>query len=99
MFGRSHVAAFLAEEAVLEFHRCNPEFIRCKLIKQLLRFICAVVITDAGMIAADDKMRATVVFADKRVENGFSRPRIPHSRQKYAEEHAVFRIIMIGGTW
>src|SRR5579875_2856024 len=47
------------------------------------------------MVASDDKMRATKVLADKRMEDGFTRPSIAHCCWIHCKKDAILWIIML----
>src|SRR5262249_56050908 len=58
-----HRPAPLTPERVLEEHRLDVELVRLELVEDQLRVVGAVVVADAGMVAADDEVRAAVVLA------------------------------------
>ena len=62
-FRRRHLAARAAEERVLEEHRLDVELVRLELVEDQLRVVGAVVVPDAGMVAADDEVRTAVILA------------------------------------
>ena len=57
-----HLAAFLAVEGMLEPKWGDPDFLRAEPVEYLLRCIRAVVLSHAGMIAADNDVCAPVVL-------------------------------------
>ncbi len=48
------------------------------LVEDVVRVERAVVAADAGVVAADDQVRAAVVLAEQRVQQGLARPRVAH---------------------
>src|SRR4029453_9931444 len=54
---RDHRRADLAVGGVLEEHRLDVELVRLELVEDQLRVVGAVVVADAGVVAADDEMR------------------------------------------
>src|SRR5438552_1681517 len=75
---RRHRTARLAPERVLEEHRLDVELVRLELVEDQLRVVGAVVVADAGMVAADDEVRAAVVLAAERVPDRLARAGIAH---------------------
>jgi hypothetical protein len=57
-------AAFLTIERVIEGEYFDPDFITFEGVKDELSVVSAVIITDASMIAPDDKMSTAIVLAD-----------------------------------
>jgi hypothetical protein len=53
-----HLPADAAVEGVLEEHRLDVELVRLELVEDQLRVVGAVVVADAGVVAADDEVRA-----------------------------------------
>src|SRR5579875_3195158 len=56
--------------------------------------ISTVVVADTGMVAAYDEVRATVVLAHQRVEDGFARAGVAHGGRQHAQNHALARIVV-----
>jgi len=63
---------------VLEEHRLDVELVRLELVEDQLRVVGAVVVADAGVVAADDEVRAAVVLAADRVPDRLARPGVAH---------------------
>src|SRR5262249_55035532 len=82
-FERGHPVALPAIEGVVEKHRRDLQLFRRELTEYQLRVVGAVVIAHAGMVAADDEVRTTVVLPNGGVENGFARPGVPHRRGQH----------------
>ena len=65
------------------------------LLHELLRVVRAVerlavaVVAGAGVIAADDEVRAAVVLADDRVPHGFARAAHAHRERQQAQSAVV----------
>src|SRR5919107_6406437 len=66
--GGAHTLALRAEERVLEEEGGDPEFLGLELFEDVLGVVGAVVAADAGVVAAHDEVRATVVLAADRVK-------------------------------
>ena len=67
-----HRRAASAEESVLEHQRHDSEFARSEPLEDFLRVVTAVVIADAGVIAPDDKVGATIVAPDDGVKEALA---------------------------
>ena len=52
-----------------------PELVDVDVVEDLLGVVGAVVVADAGVVAADDEVGAAVVPADDRVEDRLARAR------------------------
>ncbi len=59
----------------------------------LLRVVGAVVLADAGVVAADDQLVDAVVLAHERVEDRLARPRVAHRRREGGEQRALARVV------
>src|SRR5690349_7343144 len=92
---RRHLAADLAEERVLEEHRLDVELVRLELVEDQLRVVGAVVVADAGVVAADDEVRAAVVLAADRVPDRLARAGVAHRRREGGDEHAVGGVVAV----
>ena len=90
-----HRAARLAPERVLEEHRLDVELVRLELVEDQLRVVGAVVAADAGVVAADDEVRAAVVLAADRVPDRLARAGVAHRRREGGDEHAVGRVVVV----
>ncbi len=93
-FCRNDLPALFAIKRVFEHQRRDADFFWLELVKDFLRVVRAIVIADAGVIAPDDDVRASVILAADRVKDRFARTRIAHRRGEYAEHHAVGRIVI-----
>ena len=51
------------------------------VVEDLLRVVGAVVVADAGVVAADDEVRGAVVAADDRVQDRLAGPGVVHLRR------------------
>ena len=87
--GAGHAAAALAVERVLEEERRDAHLAGLELVEDVLRVVGAVVVADAGVVAADDEVRAAVVLAHDGVEDGLARPGVAHGRREDAQHHAI----------
>ena len=65
------------------------------VVEDLLRVVGAVVVTDAGVVAADDEVRRAVVAADDRVEDRLARTGVAHLRRVDAEHDPVVRVVVL----
>ena len=93
-FGRCHAAAFRAKESVVEEQRRDAERGGIELVENIVSVERAVVISDARVVAADDEVRAAVIFAHDRMEDRLRRAGVAHRRRQHAEQRAVRRIII-----
>ena len=80
--GRGHPVAALAVEGVVEEERRDRPARRVELVEDVLRVVGAVVVADAGVVAADDEVRAAVVLAHQRVEDRLARAGVAHRRRE-----------------
>src|ERR1700682_2864392 len=83
---RCHAAAHRAVEGVLEEKDLDPELTRRVLVEDSMRGVGVVVIADAGVVAADDEVRAPVVAPHDGVEHRFLGTRIAHPGRVGAEQ-------------
>ena len=90
-----HRPADVAPERVLEEHRLDVELVRRELVEDELRVVRAVVVADAGVVAADDEVRAAVVLAADRVPDRLARARVAHRRRERREQDAVRRVVAV----
>ena len=95
VFARRHRAARLAPERVLEEHRLDVELVRLELVEDQLRVVGAVVVADAGVVAADDEVRAAVVLAADRVPDRLARAGVAHRGRERGEHDAVGRVVAV----
>ena len=65
-----------------------------ELVEDLLRVVGAVVVADAGVVAADDEVRAAVVLAHDRVEDRLARAGVAHRRRVDGQQRAVRRVVV-----
>ncbi len=91
---RRHLRAPPTKERVLEEQRRDAQLVRTKLAEDLLCVIGSVIIADAGMIPPHDEMRAAVVLAHQRMEDGFARSRVAHAGRKGSEYHPLDGIVV-----
>src|SRR5690348_6983822 len=70
---RGHTSTRGAVEAVLEPKDLDTQLARCVLVEDAMRCVGVVVVPDAGVVAADNEMGATVVAAHYGVEHGLLR--------------------------
>ena len=66
------------------------------VVKNRLRVKCAVIIADAGVVAADDEMRRPHVLPKQRVQHRLARARIHHVKTVAADQQRVRRKIHLG---
>ncbi|MBF8278486.1 MAG: hypothetical protein HW390_3559 [Candidatus Brocadiaceae bacterium] len=67
---RSHAAARVAIECVVEEQRRNPDLMMVKFIKDIVRVERPVVIAHTRVVAAYNEMGAAVILPGNRVEDG-----------------------------
>src|SRR5438874_7365789 len=78
---------------MLEEHRLDVELVRLELVEDQLGIVGAVVVADAGVVAADDEVRAAVVLAADRVPDRLAWPRVAHRRGERAQHDAFRRVV------
>jgi hypothetical protein len=78
---------------MLEEHRFDVELVGLELVEDELCVVGAVVVAYAGVVAADDEMRAAIVLAADCVPNGLARPRVAHRRRKRGHDDTILRVI------
>ena len=81
---RRHRLRQLAEERVLVLERLDAQLAGLELVEDVLRVVGAVVVADAGVVAADDEVRAAVVPAHERVEDRLARAGVAHRGRVHA---------------
>ena len=86
------------EDHLLEVDHLHAELFLV-LLQQLLGIVRAVerlaarVLAGAGVVAADDQVRAAVVLADDRVPDRLARPAHPHRQRQQRQERRVLRVV------
>src|SRR5690606_13972553 len=68
----SHAAAGFAPEREVEEQRRDADAARLEFIEDVVSIKAAVVVANASVVAANDEVRAAVVFADQRVKDSFA---------------------------
>ena len=91
----AHALALVTPERVLELERTDAELVDVDLVEDRLGVVGAVVVADAGVVAADDEMGRAVVAADERVEDRLARTGVAHRRRVDAEHDAVMRVVVV----
>ena len=89
------LSALLAVKSMFELERDNAEGIGFELVEDLLSGVGIVVISDTGVIATDDNVRASVVLATNRVENGLSWSGIPHGGRERSKQNTIFGKVVL----
>src|SRR5229473_5246021 len=92
---RSHRRASRTVESVLKSKRCDPDLGGRETLENLLSVVGAVVIADAGVVAPDDEMGASVVAPDYGVQHRLARPAVAHMCRHHREHRPPFRIIKV----
>ena len=92
---RRHALALVAPEGVLEEERLDAELVDVELVEDLLGVVGAVVVADAGVVAADDEVGAAVVPARDRVEDRLARAGVAHLRREDVEDDAVVGVVVL----
>src|SRR5262245_17641563 len=92
---RRHRAAGVAPERVLEEHRLDVELVRLELVEDELRVVCAVVVADARVVAADDEVGAAEVLAADRVPDRLARAGVTHRGGERGDDHAVGWVVVL----
>src|SRR5581483_9095053 len=90
-----HRPAPLAPEGVLEEHRLDVELVRLELVEDQLRVVGAVVAADAGVVAADDEVRAAVVLAADRVPDRLARAGVAHGGRERGDDDAIGGVVVV----
>ena len=93
--GRCHGAARATEEGVIEEQWLDAQLARRERAEDVVRVVGAVVVADAGMVAADDEVRAAVVLADQGVEDRLARTGVAHGGREDAQQDAVGRVVVV----
>src|SRR5579872_1902819 len=91
---RSHAPAFIAVERPIHTKWPNSQRTCRDFFEYLLRVKRSVVITDAGVIASYDQVRATVVLAESGVEQGFARARVAHLQRVAALDYVFLAEVL-----
>ena len=86
------------EDHLLEVDHLHAELFLVLLhellgIVRAVERLAALVLAGAGVIAADDEVRAAVVLADDRVPDRFARPAHPHRQRQQREVRRVLRVV------
>ena len=92
---RRHSLTGVTVEGVFERDRLDADVLRSETFKDPLGVVGAVVVADAGVVAADDQMGATVVLATQRVKDGLSGAGVTHARREGGEKHTIGRIVSV----
>ena len=92
---RDDCPAFFAVERMLELDDFNADFLGCETREDFLGIVCAVICANPSVVASDNKMGATIVFAADGVQYRFSRSGIAHCGGVCTEQHAVARIVIL----
>src|SRR5918996_3857089 len=93
--GRRHLAAGPAPEGVLEEHRLDVELVRLELVEDELGVVGAVVVADAGVVSADDEVRAAVVLAADRVPDRLPRAGVAHRGREGGDDDPVAGVVVV----
>ena len=75
---RGHAAALVAPEGPVDLERLGLERILRDFVEDMVRVERAIVAADAGVVAADDQVRAAVVLAEQGVQQRLARTGIAH---------------------
>src|SRR3954449_757402 len=73
-----HAIAFIAEKGDVDLERLDGEAAGRKRVEDVLGVKRAVIAADAGVIAADDQIRAAKVLPDERMQQRLARAAIAH---------------------
>src|SRR5690606_36611174 len=92
--GCCHVLTCIAVERMLKFKDLDAQFF-FKLADELLCFVCAVIVADPCMVAADNEMCAAVILTDNGMKNRFFWPCITHCCWIDREACSICRIVML----
>src|SRR5437667_136536 len=92
---RRHPATDLAPERVLELERLDPELARLELLEDLLRVVGSVPVANAGVVAPDDEVGASVVRAHECVKNCLARPGVAHGGGVDPKQYALGRLVVL----
>ena len=92
---RAHALALVAPERVLEEQRRDAELLGVDVVEDPLRVVGAVVVTDAGVVAAHDEVGAAVVLADDRVKDSLTRAGVMHLAGVDPEHHVVRVVVVV----
>jgi len=66
---------------MIEEHRSDCQQLRIKFAEDVVGVVSAVIVADPGVVAPNDKVRASVVLADDGMKDRFARPGISHRRR------------------
>src|SRR5215831_782133 len=77
-FRRRHSVTLAAVESDVDLQRFGSKRAVPQLVEDVMRIERAIVIADPGMVAPNDKVRATEILADERMEQRLSRTCITH---------------------
>ena len=86
---RGHAAALVAPEGPVDLERLGLERILRDFVEDMVRVERAIVAADAGVVAADDQVRAAVVLAEQRVQQRLARTGIAHVERIAGLDHGV----------
>ena len=78
---------------MLEEHRLDVELVRLQVVEDELRVVRPVVVAHAGVVAADDEVRAAVVLTADRMPDRLARPGVAHRRREGGQKHAVLGVV------
>src|SRR5512132_3665974 len=92
---RRHALALVAPERVLEEQGLDAELVDVDVVKDPLGIVGAVVVADAGVVAADDEVGAAVIAPRNRVQYRLPRPGVVHLRREDAEDDAAVRVVVV----
>src|SRR5437016_4474204 len=91
---RCHCIAGTTVESMVEEHRRDAKLDRIELGENGLCIIGAIVVPHTGVIAPNNKMRATVVLAHQGMENRLTRTGIAHGCREHTKDDALHWIIV-----
>ncbi len=80
---------------MLEEHRLDVQLVGRELVEDVLSVVASVVVANAGVVPADDEVRAAVVLAADRVPDRLPRPGVAHRRREGREEHTCVRVVAV----
>ena len=92
---RGHRAALVAVERPVHVEGPEHEGVGRDLAEDLLRVERAVVVADAGVVTADDQVRAAVVLAEHGVQQGLARPGVAHLHRVAALDDALLAEVIV----
>jgi hypothetical protein len=92
-FARRHALALRAIEGIIKEDWRYAQFVRRKVIKDFVGCKGMIEVAHASVVATDDEMGASVVFANDGVENSFARSSVKHRRRVDSKDYTLLREI------